>query len=306
MFAPLKTYRRWHRKINVNHKRHAVAAALAASVVTPLVQARGHRVENVPELPLVIDSLNVQETKALLTSLEKFGVHDDLERTRQSKKIRQGKGKMRNSRYVMRKGPLIIYGNENLNVKRSARNLPGIDTCHVDRLNLLQLAPGGHLGRFIIWTKDAYAKLNKIFGNYRRKDIEKEGYVLNRSVITCADLARLINSDQVQSKLRDVKTSEKLHTKQKKNPLKNAALMKRLNPFDAQRKDLEKKAREERQSKRAATLKARRKTSGARRAAHTKLTGALLDSFKEADDAWAADRALDGEIESSDEEEDDE
>ena len=33
------------------------------------------------------------------------------------------------------------------------RNIPGIELCSVDRLGLLTLAPGGHLGRFIIWTK---------------------------------------------------------------------------------------------------------------------------------------------------------
>ncbi len=27
-----------------------------------------------------------------------------------------------------------------------------------------QLAPGGHLGRFIIWTKSAFEKLDSIFG----------------------------------------------------------------------------------------------------------------------------------------------
>lgn len=28
----------------------------------------------------------------------------------------------------------------------------------------MQLAPGGHLGRFIIWTKSAFDKLDSIFG----------------------------------------------------------------------------------------------------------------------------------------------
>ena len=28
----------------------------------------------------------------------------------------------------------------------------------------LQLAPGGHLGRFIIWTKSAFDQLDSIFG----------------------------------------------------------------------------------------------------------------------------------------------
>merc|ERR1711957_307914 len=59
MFAPLKIWRKWHRKVNITQRRHAVASALAASACAPLVMARGHRVEGVPELPLVIDSLNV-------------------------------------------------------------------------------------------------------------------------------------------------------------------------------------------------------------------------------------------------------
>lgn len=37
MFAPLRTWRKWHRKINLNQKRHAVASALAACACAPLV-----------------------------------------------------------------------------------------------------------------------------------------------------------------------------------------------------------------------------------------------------------------------------
>jgi len=189
----------------------------------------------VPELPLVIDSLNVETTKTLLSTLRKFGCGDELKRTRESRKIRPGHGKLRNSRYVVRKGPLIIYGDQNNLVKRTARNLPGVDTINVHRLNLLSLAPGGHLGRFVIWTKDAFSELNKIFGNYRAKGIEKGGYVLNRNVMTCADLSRIINSDQVQSKLRAIRKNEVLHDLKKKNPLKHRALMKKLNPFNEKR-----------------------------------------------------------------------
>lgn len=92
---------------------------------------------DVPELPLVIDNLNVETTKTLLGTLRKFGVGEELKRIRTSKKIRVGHGKMRNSRYVMRKGPLVIYGDENNLVKRTARNLPGVEVCNVHRLNLL-------------------------------------------------------------------------------------------------------------------------------------------------------------------------
>eukprot|EP00919_Chromeraceae_sp_WS-2016_P078516 GHVR01186054.1.p1 GENE.GHVR01186054.1~~GHVR01186054.1.p1 ORF type:complete len:155 (-),score=31.01 GHVR01186054.1:185-649(-) len=54
MFAPLKTWRRIHRKINLTQKRHAVASAIAATAVPGLVMARGHRVDDVIELPLVV------------------------------------------------------------------------------------------------------------------------------------------------------------------------------------------------------------------------------------------------------------
>lgn len=113
MFAPLKIYRRWHRKTNVNQKRHAVASALAASACAPLVQARGHSIEEVPELPMVVDNLNVDSTKALLKSLQNVGATGDLHRARHLKTKRAGQGKMRNSRFVLRKGPLLIYGDEN-------------------------------------------------------------------------------------------------------------------------------------------------------------------------------------------------
>ena len=95
-----------------------------------------------------------------------------------SKKIRSGKGKYRNSRYVMRKGPLIVYSNKSSDVRQAAKNLPGVDVCNVHRLNILQLAPGGHLGRFIIFTKDAFDELNSVFGTYDDESEEKTGYTL--------------------------------------------------------------------------------------------------------------------------------
>lgn len=66
------------------------------------------------------------------------------------------------------------------------------------RLNLLQLAPGGQLGRFVIWTQSAFAHLNKLFGTFRYASVIKKGYHLLRPLLTNADLARVINSNEVQ------------------------------------------------------------------------------------------------------------
>jgi len=202
MFAPLRTWRKWHRKVNTNQKRHAVASCLAASACAPLVQARGHRCDNVPELPLVAEINSAESTGALLKAINSVGCGDDLSRVRNSKKMRNGQGKMRNSRFTIRKGPLIVYGDEDSNVAQNSRNLPGVDSCNVNRLNLLLLAPGGHIGRFIIFTKDAFESLDKVFGSYTTASEQKSGFTLGRGMMTCADLARIINSDQVQSKLR--------------------------------------------------------------------------------------------------------
>ncbi|CAN1813700.1 60S ribosomal protein L4-1 [Linum perenne] len=232
MFAPTKIWRRWHRRVNVNEKRYAVVSAIAASAVPALVMARGHRVDTVPELPLVIsDSAEgVEKTSAAIKFLKEIGAYADAEKAKDSHAIRPGKGKMRNRRYISRKGPLIVYGNEGAKLVKAFRNIPGVEIVNVARLNLLKLAPGGHLGRFVIWTKSAFEQLDSIYGTFEKGSELKKGYVLPRAKMVNADLARIINSDEVQSVVRPIKKDVKRATL-KKNPLKNLNVMLKLNPY---------------------------------------------------------------------------
>jgi len=108
--------------------------------------------------------------------LKRAGAFDDVAKVTDTKTNRAGKGKMRTRRYNLRKGPLIIYGNENAGLVRAVRNIPGVEICNVNRMNLLQLAPGGQLGRFIIWTRSAFTQLNNIFGSHRAAGTQKGGY----------------------------------------------------------------------------------------------------------------------------------
>ncbi|XP_061346700.1 large ribosomal subunit protein uL4-like isoform X2 [Gastrolobium bilobum] len=232
MFAPTKIWRRWHRKINVNQKRYAVVSAIAASAIPSLVQARGHKIESVPELPLVVsDSMEAMEkSKEAVKVLKQIGAFPDAEKAKDSHGIRSGKGKMRNRRYISRKGPLIVYGTEGAKAVKAFRNIPGVEVANVERLNLLKLAPGGHLGRFIIWTKSAFEKLDSIYGSFEKASEKKNGYLLPRSKMVNSDLARIINSDEVQSVVRPINKEVKRATL-KKNPLKNLNVMLRLNPY---------------------------------------------------------------------------
>jgi len=231
MFAPTKVWRRWHRKININQKRYAVASALAASALPSLVMARGHRIEQVPEVPLVVSDEveSITKTSKALGVLKSVGALADAEKSRDSKAIRRGKGKMRNRRYSLRKGPLVVYAADN-GVSKAFRNLPGVEVASVDSLNLLQLAPGGHVGRFIIFTKSAFDKLDSIFGSTTTASTVKKGYKLPRAMMTNADVTRLINSDEVQSVVLPPKETAIKSKALKKNPLKNLGAMVKLNP----------------------------------------------------------------------------
>jgi len=230
MFNPTKVWRRWHRRVNVTMKRHAVATALAASSLPPLVMARGHRISEVSELPLVVsDSLeSISKTKQAVEALKTVGCGEDLQKVIDSKKVRRGQGKARNRKYTMRCGPLVIY-NEDNGIKRAMRNIPGVETTSVDNLNLLRLAPGGAFGRFLVFTEGAFKKLNEIYGTAKGGAPLKKGYHLPRAAMENADLARIINSSEVQSVLKPKLEAPGTFPKHN-NPLKNKTRMAELNP----------------------------------------------------------------------------
>merc|ERR1719361_553331 len=213
MFSPTKVWRKWHRKINTNQKRYAVCSAVAASAVPALVMARGHRVQSIDEIPLVIenDFESLKKTKAAINCLQALHLSSELRRCKRRYK-RAGKGKMRNRRWKHRLGPLIIYA-KNDGIVQSVRNIRGIDFCNVSCLNLLKLAPGGHIGRLIIWTESAFRALNDFYGTNSKASIMKSNYNLPRPIMTNCDLSRIINSQEIQSVIRPKRRRQKTEKK---------------------------------------------------------------------------------------------
>eukprot|EP00770_Monocercomonoides_exilis_P005739 MONOS_5711.1-p1 / transcript=MONOS_5711.1 / gene=MONOS_5711 / organism=Monocercomonoides_exilis_PA203 / gene_product=Large subunit ribosomal protein L4e / transcript_product=Large subunit ribosomal protein L4e / location=Mono_scaffold00169:101267-103181(-) / protein_length=524 / sequence_SO=supercontig / SO=protein_coding / is_pseudo=false len=199
MFSPLKIWRRWHRMVNVTQKRYAMCSAIAASAVPSLVMAHGHRIEKVPEIPLVVsnDIERIKKTKEALRILSMLHATNDIKRSADSRKIRAGQGKMRNRRYVQRKGVLIVHAGKQ-GLSRACRNISGVNCINVCRLNLKEMAPGGHVGRFVIWTEAAFRKLDKLYGTRRRDAMMKRGYRHPTSHMVLTDLDRIIHSGSVQ------------------------------------------------------------------------------------------------------------
>ncbi|KAE9549934.1 hypothetical protein FO519_006852 [Halicephalobus sp. NKZ332] len=231
MFAPLKVWRRWHRRVNVTQRRYAAASAIAASAVPALVQARGHIIDKLNEVPLVVSDKieGFKKTKEAVAFLQAVGLWDDVEKVYNSKHIRAGKGKARNRRHKQKKGPLVIYNTEG-GVKKAFRNIPGVSTLSVDRLNLLKLAPGGHVGRLIVWTESAFRKLDSIFGTHTKPSEVKKGFHLPRPKMTNTDLTRLLKSEEIAKAIVPKRVSPVI-SKPHGNPLKNRKLLEQLNPY---------------------------------------------------------------------------
>lgn len=220
--------------------------------------ARGHSIEQVAEIPLVLDSAleSTQRTKAAIALLKNVGAYADVEKAKASRRFHAGKGRGRGRKHVNRRGPLIVVA-EDAGASKAFRNLTGVEVANVDSLNLLQLAPGGHLGRFVIWSKAAFAKLNANWGSVSRVSTQKKGYTLPRNIMFNSDVSRLINSDEVQSKVRvGVKTV--FRAPLKKNPLTNLGARVKLNPYAMALRRSEILNAERREKSRAAAKDAKR------------------------------------------------
>jgi large subunit ribosomal protein L4e len=147
------------KRINKQEKRKALRSAIAATCDTELVAARGHLVNG--EIPIVLEDAfeNIATTAEIIAVLKAINVFADVERAKNSKKVRAGRGKMRGRRYKQRKSVLIVTGETPL---RAARNLAGVDAVTVGQLNTELLAPGTHAGRLTIWTEAALNKLEEL------------------------------------------------------------------------------------------------------------------------------------------------
>ncbi|CAH1169886.1 unnamed protein product [Phaedon cochleariae] len=233
MFAPTKPWRRWSRRVNINQRRYALASAVAASGVPALVMSKGHVVDQIPELPLVVSD-KVQEmnkTKQAVQFLRRIKAWADIQKVYKSQRFRAGKGKMRNRRRIQRKGPLVVY-HKDQGLRRAFRNIPGIDLVGVDKLNLLKLAPGGHVGRFVIWTESAFARLDKLFGSWKSSSAEKKGYNLPQPKMSNTDLSRLLKADEIKAVLK-APQKKIVRRVRRLNPLNNQRAMLQLNPYSA-------------------------------------------------------------------------
>jgi large subunit ribosomal protein L4e len=146
------------KEINLKENRKAFRSAVAASVRMDLLNGRGHRYEG--PVPVIFEDKfeSLARTQDVISALDLVGVYQDVERAKESRTVRAGRGKMRGRRYKQRKSLLIVTSGPEF---RAARNLAGVDVVTVDQLNVEHLAPGMQAGRLTVWTESAVARLEE-------------------------------------------------------------------------------------------------------------------------------------------------
>ena len=112
-----------------------------------------------------------------------------------------------------------------------------------------------------------FGKLNSIFGNRTNPDVEKKGYILERPMLTNANIARIINSDDIQSLVKPIEKNKVMDDKQKKNPLTNKVKMEFLNTYKKELREEYKKKQQENKDNYAEIVKKRLE----RKRAHTEI-----------------------------------
>ena len=162
-------------KVNSKVRNLARDSAIAATADSELVAARGHCFEDAVNFPIVIggyveerdgtkekydiESIPAQSsTRKFIAMMHGIGLGEDLERARNGRNIRAGKGKMRGRRRRTPKSILVVVGQRD-GLAKAAHNVPGVDVVAAKDLCAEDLAPGGDFGRLTVWTKSAVEAL---------------------------------------------------------------------------------------------------------------------------------------------------
>ncbi len=159
---PPRPVKDWSKKINRKERSYANKSALSATKDVDLVAGRGHKFDKSLTLPIVVeDSIEkIKTVREAVSTLEKLGVGDDIERAKSGVHIKAGRGKMRGRRRRKPKSLLLVVKDYD-RVKRGFGNLSGVEVTTPEHLNIDQLAPGGVPGRLTLFSQGALKQMER-------------------------------------------------------------------------------------------------------------------------------------------------
>jgi large subunit ribosomal protein L4e len=148
---------------NINNKEwiYALKIGFFSSLDKNQVEKNG---QSIPQnYPFVLDESfdKIKKTKEIVEIFEKLGFSDEFERV-SKKKIRAGKGKARNRKYKIKRGPLIVVDPDEENLVKSTKNLLGFEVIDVDSLIVSDFGMSEIPGRCVLFTKKASEKFKEV------------------------------------------------------------------------------------------------------------------------------------------------
>lgn len=110
--ASTKTRHHWHHITSTTQKQYAICPALAAAALPALVMSKGHQIEEIPKLVLVVKDKteSYRKTKEAVLLLKKLEAWNDIKKICASQQRRAGKGKMCR---IQHRRPRVLYNADN-------------------------------------------------------------------------------------------------------------------------------------------------------------------------------------------------
>jgi large subunit ribosomal protein L4e len=162
-FPPVPT-KRVAKKMNRKELKLAMLSAVAATSLKDLIKARGHRIPDDRDYPIVVsdDLERLTKNSEAEKVLRNLGVWDDVKRASVTRN-RAGKGSSR-GRPLKHGVSALVVVEKKQGAERAFGNFSGVKVVDVRSLNVNDLAPGTHPGRLTIWTQSALKGLDGRFG----------------------------------------------------------------------------------------------------------------------------------------------
>jgi large subunit ribosomal protein L4e len=160
---PPKPEKDYSKKCNQKERTLARLSALAAVADVVVVKNRGHQFDEKVTMPVVVEDNieSLKTTSEVLEVLRSIGLEADVDRAKDGKKVRAGRGKMRSRRFRSPRALLIVVSNEKADLFMGAKNLAGVEVVYADKLNAGVLAPGGDAGRLTVFSESAMKKVGE-------------------------------------------------------------------------------------------------------------------------------------------------
>lgn len=152
-----------YKLLNKKENKLALCSAIAATTSTDLVKSRGHKIDKLESLPIVVsDEIeSITKSKDLAKFFDALNLTQDINRLSSRLKRRSGKSSLRGRKTKVGKSILIVV-KDTKNLSKACGTFFGVDVKPVNGLSVLDLAPGSQPIRLTVFSKGAIEEIAKI------------------------------------------------------------------------------------------------------------------------------------------------